>query len=56
MTIKNDIEILNDFSQPLENSVFDEFMIFSEKLLDNGILLEVKDVIALFKMWQADKK
>jgi hypothetical protein len=34
----------------MANNVLDEFMAFSEKLIDNGILLEVKDVIALFKM------
>lgn len=47
---KNDIDILTDYVKPLENSVFDEYIAFSEKLIDNGILLEVKDVIALFKM------
>jgi hypothetical protein len=31
-------------------NVLDDFMAFSEKLIDNGILLDVKDVIALFKM------
>ncbi len=37
-------------------NVLDEYMEFSERLLDNGILLEVKDVIALFKMLKADQK
>jgi hypothetical protein len=36
----------------MPKNVLDEFMTFSEKLIDNGILLEVKDVIALFKMLQ----
>ena len=51
--MKDNIEILTDFVKPLENSVLDEFMAFSEKLIDNGILLDVKDIIALFKMFQA---
>jgi hypothetical protein len=34
----------------MAKNVLDEYMEFSERLLDNGILLEVKDVIALFKM------
>ena len=40
----------------MKNNVLDEFMDFSEKLIDNGILLEVRDVIALFKMLQAEKE
>jgi len=48
--MQNNVDILTDFVKPLENSVLDEFMAFSEKLIDNGILLDVKDVIALFKM------
>jgi hypothetical protein len=51
--MKDNIETLTDFVKPLENSVLDEFMAFSEKLIDNGILLDVKDIIALFKMFQA---
>jgi hypothetical protein len=48
--MQNNVDILTDYVKPLENNVFDEFMAFSEKLIDNGILLDVKDVIALFKM------
>jgi hypothetical protein len=51
--MKDNVEILTDFVKPLENSVLDDFMAFSEKLIDNGILLDVKDIIALFKMFQA---
>jgi len=51
--MSENVEILTDFVKPLENSVLDEFMAFSEKLIDNGILLDVKDIIALFKMFQA---
>ena len=54
--MKDNVEILTDFVKPLENSVLDDFMAFAEKLIDNGILLEVKDVIALFKMLKADQK
>jgi hypothetical protein len=39
----------------MQKNVLDEFMAFSEKLINNGILLEVKDVIALFKMLKADQ-
>lgn len=53
--MSNNVDILTDFVKPLENSVLDDFMAFSEKLIDNGILLDVKDVIALFKMKQAEK-
>jgi hypothetical protein len=51
--MKDNVEILTDFVKPLENTVLDDFMAFSEKLIDNGILLDVKDIIALFKMFQA---
>ncbi len=51
--MSNNVDILTDYVKPLENSVLDEFMAFSEKLIDNGILLDVKDIIALFKMFQA---
>jgi hypothetical protein len=53
--MSNNVDILTDFVKPLENSVLDEFMAFSEKLLDNGILLDVKDIIALFKMLKEAK-
>ena len=53
--LKNNVDILTDFVKPLENSVLDEFMSFSEKLIDNGILLDVKDIIALFKMLKEGK-
>ena len=53
--MSDNVEILTDFVKPLENSVLDEFMTFSEKLIDNGILLDVKDIIALFKMLKAEK-
>ena len=53
--MQNNVDILTDYVKPLENSVLDEFMTFAEKLIDNGILLEVKDVIALFKMLKADQ-
>lgn len=55
MQNKSNVEILTDFVKPLENNVMEEFMAFSEKLIENGILLDVKDVIALFKMKQAEK-
>jgi hypothetical protein len=52
---KTNVEIMTEFTKPLTNNVMNEFMEFSEKLIDNDILLEVKDVISLFKMLQAEK-
>ena len=40
----------------MAKNVLDDFIAFAEKLVDNGIILEVKDVIALFKMLKADQK
>lgn len=53
--MQNNVDILTDFVKPLKNTVLDDFMAFSEKLIDNGILLDVKDIISLFKMLQAEK-
>jgi hypothetical protein len=56
MQNKSNVEIVTDFVKPLENSVMIQFMDFSEELLVNDILLDVQDVIKLFKMFQAKKE
>lgn len=52
---QSNVEMITEFAKPLTSNVMNEFIEFSEELIDNNILLEVRDVIALFKMLQAEK-